>query len=137
VELPVSGLYGPVISNAYELESKVAQYPRIVVGQRVVDFLEARLADTSDDPFTRANHVWAGLCRGMLFKDVDGCWIVHYLGEAFQFSVTHTNHRFYHDKARAFVVDQLDTHRKAKNDKLASRYGQLLNYFDAHPSSTI
>lgn len=136
VELPVSGLYGPVVANAYELESKVAQYPRIVVGQRVVDFLEARLADTSDDAFTMANRVMAGLCRGMLFKDVDGCWIVHYLGEAFKVSVTDTHHRYFHDKARAFIFEQLEEHRKSQNDKLAVRYSQLLNYFDAHPSPT-
>jgi len=136
VELPHSGLYGPVVANAYELESKVAQYPRIVVGQRVVDFLEARLSNISDDPFTMANRVWAGLCRNMLYKDVDGCWIVHYLGDAFQLTVTNTNQRFLHDKARAFVVEQLEQHRRSQDDKLATRYSQLLNYFGAHPSST-
>jgi hypothetical protein len=134
VELPRSGLYGPVVANAYELESHVAQYPRIVVGQRVVDFLEAHLANTGDDhdPFAMANHVRAGLCRDMLLKDVDGYWIVHYLGNAFQFSVTHTNHGFFYGKARAFVVEQLEAHRKSNNEKLMTRYSQLLNYFDAH-----
>jgi len=138
VELPCSGLYGPVVANAYELESNVAQYPRIVVGQLVVDFLEAHLANTRDthDPFMMANHLWAGLCRDMLLKDVDGCWIVHYLGNAFQFSVTHTNHRFYYDKARAFVVEQREAHRKSNNEKLMTRYGQLLNYLDTHPAET-
>ena len=136
VELPHSGLYGPVVANAYELESKVAQYPRIVVGQRVVDFLEASLANASDDPYAMANRAWAGLCRDMLCKDADGCWIVHYLGDAFQFSVTDTNHRFLHDRARTFVIEQLAKHRRLEDDKLAPRYSQLLNYFDAHPSST-
>lgn len=138
VELPRSGLYGPVVANAYELESNVAHYPRIVVGQRVVDFLEERLANTRDshDPLMIANHIRAELCRDMLLRDVDGYWIVHYLGNAFQFSVTHTNHRFYHDKARAFVVEQLEAHRKSNNGKLMTRYRQLLNYFDAHSAET-
>lgn len=136
VELPHSGLYGPVVANAYELESEVAQYPRIVVGQRVVDFLEAHLANTSDDPFGRVNRIWAELCRGMLFKDVDGYWIVHYLGDAFQVSVTNTTHSYWHDKARTFVVEQLEEHRKSLDKKLAFRYSQLLHYFDAHASST-
>jgi hypothetical protein len=136
VELPHSGLYGPAVANAYELESEVAQYPRIVVGQRVVGFLEAQLANTRDDPFTRANRTWAGLCRDMLLKDDDGHWIVHYLGAAFQYLVTHTTHRFIYDKARAFVVDQLGEHQKSKNNKLGARYGRLLSYFDAHQTST-
>lgn len=136
VELPHSGLYGPVVANAYELESEVAQYPRIIVSQRVVEFLEAHRATTGADPFTRVNRDYAKLCLDMLVQDIDGHLIVHYLGDAFQFSVTSANHRFFHDKARAFVVDQLEEHRKSQNGKLAFRYSQLLNYFDAHPSST-
>ena len=128
VELPASGLYGPVVANAYELESKVAQYPRIVVGQRVVEFLEAHHASNGADPITRVNRVYAKLCLDMLIQDVDGHWIVHYLGDAFQFSVTDTNHAFFHDKARAFAIEQLEKHRKSKNSKLAFRYSQLLNY---------
>ena len=123
-------------TNAYELESEVAQYPRIIVSQRVVEFLEAHRATTGADPFTRVNREYAKLCLDMLVQDIDGHLIVHYLGDAFQFSVTSANHRFFHDKARAFVVDQLEEHRKSKNGKLAFRYSQLLNYFDVHPYST-
>jgi hypothetical protein len=43
----------------------------------------------------------------------------------------------FHDKARAFAIEQLEKHRKSKNSKRAFRYSQLLNYFDAHPSSII
>ena len=63
VELPASGLYGPVVANSYELESAVAQYPRIVVGQRVVEFLEVHRANPGADPFTRANRNYANLSR--------------------------------------------------------------------------
>lgn len=136
VELPRIGLYGPAVANAYKLESEVAKYPRIVVGQQVVDFLEGELTKTSNDPFTRGNRSWAKLCRGMLLKDNDGHWIVHYLGTTFQHSVTNTTHPFIYGRAHAFVVDQLEEHRKSKNNKLEYRYGQLLNYFNEHPSST-
>ena len=136
VELPGRGLYGPAVANAYKLECEVAKYPRIVVGQQVVDSLEEELTKTGNDLFTRGNRSWAQQCRGMLLKDTDGHWIIHYLGTTFQHSVTHTTHDFIYGKARAFVVGQLEEHRKSKNNKLERRYGQLLNYFDAHPSST-
>lgn len=136
VELPASGLYGPAVANSYQLESEVAQYPRIVVGQRVVEFLEAYRVNDGPDPFTVVNREYAKLCLNMLAQDVDGHWIVHYLGDAFQFSVTDANHDFFHDKARAFAIEQLEEHRKSKSSKLAFRYSQLLNYFDAYPSST-
>lgn len=137
VELPASGLYGPAVANSYELESEVAQYPRIVVGQRVVDFLEAHRVSVGTDPFTVVNREYANLCLDMLVQDVDGYWIVHYLGDAFQFSVTDTNHATFHNKARAFAAEQLAKHRESKSSKLAFRYSQVLNYFDAYPSSII
>lgn len=136
VEFPHGGLYGPVVANAYELESEVAQYPRIVVSQRVVEFFEAHIANTSDDPFTRVNRTFAKRCLDMLTQDIDGRWTIHYLGDAFQVLVTHTNHSYIQGKARGFVIEQLEEHRKSQNSKLAFRYSQLLNYFDAHPAST-
>ena len=43
VELHPGELYGAAVANAYEIESKVAQYPRIVIGERVVDYLNSCL----------------------------------------------------------------------------------------------
>ena len=39
VELQSGEVYGPVLARAYELESEIAQYPRIVVGSDVLQFL--------------------------------------------------------------------------------------------------
>lgn len=38
-ELKDGDIYGPGLSNAHYLESKVAQYPRIVIGNELVDYL--------------------------------------------------------------------------------------------------
>jgi hypothetical protein len=59
-------LYGPVVSNAYELESEVAQYPRIIVGHRVVGFLEEVLSVQSDDPLSQLNRNLAKRCLELL-----------------------------------------------------------------------
>src|SRR3989344_589770 len=136
VELHPGELYGPAVARAYELESEVAQYPRIVVGAPAVEFLQAYHANPEQDPFSRLNHNLAELCLNMLVQDVDGFWILHYLGDAFQWSVTHANHRFLHEKAKAFVLEQVEYHQKSLNSKLAFRYSHLLDYFNAHPLST-
>lgn len=132
VELHSGELYGPAVARAYELESEIAQYPRIVVGPETVRFLEAHAANPAQDIFSQTDREFAALCLAMLVQDVDGHWLLHYLGDKFQFAVTHDQHVELYDAARKFVFDQLLTHQAQQNTKLAFRYSHLLNYFDAH-----
>ncbi len=131
-EIRPGELYGPAVIRAYELESEVAQYPRIIVGQEVIKFLEAHKANSEDEPFTRVSREYAQSCLDMLVQDVDGHWIVHYLGDAFKWAVTHEQHGNLCEKARRFVVQQLEAHKQQLNGKLAFRYSHLLAYFDVH-----
>lgn len=133
VELHAGELYGPVVARAYELESEVAQYPRIVVGPETVRFLQAHAANTAEDVFSQTDREFASLCLDMLVPDADGHWLLHYLGEKFQFAVTHGQHEELYKAARQFVQDQLALHQHHQNSKLAFRYSHLLLYFDAHP----
>ncbi len=133
VELRPGELYGPVVASAYELESEVAQYPRVVVGHRVIEFLEVYRAGSGNDSFSQVNSNLAKLCLDMLFQDTDGHWCVDYLGVTFEHAVTHEDHSFLCEKARTFVIEQLEEHRASFNSKLAFRYSQLLSYFDSVP----
>ena len=133
VELQLGGLYGPVVANAYELESEVAQYPRIVVGLRAVEFLEIQHANTNDDLISRINRDLATRCLNMLVRDLDGQWCLHYLGDDFASIVTEQNHSLLCHKARRFVNEKIEEYGKSVNDKLESRYRQLLKYFDSVP----
>ncbi len=134
-EIRPGELYGPAIVRAYELESEVAQYPRIVIGQEAVRFLEAHKSNPGDELANRVNRSFAQKCLDLLAQDDDGYWIVHYLGDAFRQAVTHTHHDNLYQKARTFVVQQLEEHKRLRNSKLAFRYTQLLAYFDAYSSS--
>lgn len=136
VELHPGELYGSAVARAYELESEVAQYPRIVVGPETVRFLQAHAANPGQDVFSQADREFASLCLDMLIQDADGHWLLHYLGEKFRFAVTHGAHEQLYGAARKFVHDQLITHQQQRNSKLAFRYSHLLLYFDAHPPST-
>jgi len=135
VELHPGELYGPAVARAYELESEIAQYPRIVIGPESVRFLETHAANTEQDVFSQTDRELAVLCLNMLVQDADGQWILHYLGDTFQFAVTHNQHGELYEAARKFVFDQLFTHQSQCNSKLAFRYSHLLQYFDAHPLS--
>lgn len=133
VELRPGELYGASVARAYELESEVAQYPRIVVSDRMVQFLEDHINLPEQDIFSETNRELAKLCHNMLIRDADGVCLVHYLGEDFQQAITQGQHTLLYSQALTFVLEQLKTHQASKNSKLAFRYVNLWNYFEAHP----
>lgn len=132
MELRAGELYGAAVVRAYELESIFAQYPRIVVGPRVINFLRAHVNNSEQDVYSANNRALAELCLGMLAQDVDGLWILHYLGDGFRDAVTRGHHSELYSKARKYIVEQLETHQKTGNSKLAFRYSHLMLYFDTH-----
>lgn len=132
VELHPGELYGAAVANAYELESNIAQYPRIVVGPEVVKLLEAHAANSSQDNYSQLDRELAILNLGMLVQDADGYWLLHYLSEQFQQAITQDHHAELYVATRKFVFEQLSEHQASLNTKLAFRYLHLLRYFDAH-----
>lgn len=133
VELHPDELYGAAVARAYELESEIAQYPRIVVGAEAVKLLKVHAANLRQDVYSQNDRNLATLCLGMLVQDADGYWLLHYLGNEFQIAITHDHHVKLYVAAREFVVEQLFEHQAHLNTKLAFRYSHLLQYFDAHP----
>jgi len=133
VEINSGELYGAAVARAYELESLVAQYPRIVVGDEAVKLLEAYSSHQADDLFSQQNRGLAKTCLDMLVKDADGYWMLHFLGAAFQNAVTGENHVALQQSARRYILEQLYKYRALRNSKLAFRYVNLLQYFDEYP----
>lgn len=133
VELYPGELYGPAVASAYELESEIAQYPRIVVGPEAVKLLKVHAANPGQDVYSQYDRELAALCLRMLVQDADGHWLVHYLGNEFRNQISHSYHTELYVAARQFVVNQLFEHQGRLNTKLAFRYSHLLKYFDDHP----
>ena len=71
IELHPGELYGAAVARAYELESEVAQYPRIVIGSEMVRFLKLHFNNPDQDLFSQTDKVLAEICLGMIF---DGCY---------------------------------------------------------------
>lgn len=132
-ELRQGELYGPIIARAYELESEVAQYPRVVVGERMIDFLQSVSALGDGDNYSRYSSTLANTCLQMLIKDVDGQWMIHYLGEAFRNNVSRHEHAGMYNEAYKFVSGEYERFRANGDAKLAIRYFQLRSYFQHFP----
>ena len=131
-ELKENELYGPAVARAYELESSVAQYPRIVVGREYVRYLEVHGANPATTPFAEIDRAMAKQCLSLLVEDADGNYIVHYLGDEFIAAITHTQHAPMYAEAQAFVAKEWERLRKIGDSKLSLRYSYLWSYFEAH-----
>jgi len=132
VELHPGEIYGAAVANAYELESEIAQYPRIVIGERVVEYLETHSRNHESDIFGEFNRSLAKICLGMIAIDFDGNYILDYLGTGFKESITKAKHDKLFKLAFQFVNEQLEYWRKKKNTKLSMRYNHLFAYFQSH-----
>lgn len=137
VELEPGNLYGCAVAKAYELESKIAQYPRIVVGPYYMQCLRTYSRNTGEDVFAMLNKTFADTCLSMLIQDVDGRDIVHYLGDAYQRHIGTRIHQTLYDRALGFIHASLGRFRSEKNEKLVVRYMQLLNYFEKYQPKKI
>jgi hypothetical protein len=132
-ELRPGELYGPAIARSYELESEVAQYPRIVVGARMIEFLNTVAAIPPKDKPSQYSSTLAKMCLQMLVRDIDGQWMIHYLGESFQKAVSRDAHVDMYNDAARFISDEYDRFRTAGDSKLALRYFHLRSYFQHYP----
>jgi hypothetical protein len=133
-ELRPNELYGKAVADAYELESYIAGYPRAVVSDEVRQYL-LKYATEENGKSDLKSHVTGKMAQEVLHllaPDFDGRLIVNYLGKSFQnlLGPESSNTAFHH--AYDFVNDQLKSHQKSQNTKLAFRYSLLHGYFFDH-----
>lgn len=127
--------YGPALAKAHHLESKVGDYPRIVVGPTLLSYLDATIKDPDTDRVALANRAIALQCRQHLSQDTDGCWMVDYLNDTFATAGGNpAGWRKLQADAFAFVQAELARFRAAGHAKLTSRYERLDAYFRSRGS---
>lgn len=122
--------YGPALERAYLLESKIAGYPRIAVGEELVKYLEYVIGLATPTPFARVAQNAARLCRGLIVTDCDGQPILDYMGPAFRDITKGKSAGDLVRLAYPLVRSELARHREANDAKLISRYEALVAYFD-------
>lgn len=124
-------IYGPALARAYTLESKVAHYPRIVIGEELVRYLNAVATAPAATTEQQMNAVTAQSCIRLMTTDDDGHSILDYLGEEFRDSLemVHSTADIV-QMAYNFVLTESQKYQAEKNSKLGFRYTLLRNYFE-------
>lgn len=123
-------IYGPALSRAYSLESHVANYPRIVVGEELERYLKHLIQGDHKDRYDQISKGAASRCYECLKMDDDGQMIVDYLGEAYRSVYPKKDHYLFIKKAYDKIMLSQERFKKEKNSKLALRYELLKRYFD-------
>lgn len=131
-------IYGPALNRAYVLESKKAQYPRVLVGDGLLDFLDSIGEAPFDDQVVKSYcQAMAHRCRRWIVIDDDRMPMIHFLGaiacEIAQEALE--NNKFYHEVLEpmgAFIVKSEKSFYEAGNKRLAERYSRLKSYYEKH-----
>lgn len=131
IELSDDEVYGAALSRAYHLENRVAQYPRIVLGDELMTYIYQKQSMSGDDFFTKANKVMADLCARLIAIDTDGLPFLDYLGQGFKQDIAKDSIPDIVKKAYDFVNQESARCQDVRDSKLAFRYTLLRNYFEA------
>lgn len=122
-------VYGPVLGNAYNLESKVADYPRILVTDGLIAFLEqmARLPQTT--PLGRLGSNLAAECKRFItIDDTDGKPMLDFLGVKMTELSTAEERRQQFPLIEECIAEQKRLAQSENNSKLVARYDKLAMY---------
>lgn len=130
LELSDGEVYGSALSRAYELESKKAQYPRILIGDELVRYIKWQQAKPEADDFSAMNKIAASFCTKLIAIDLDGLPFLDYLGEGFKTVFGKDLSFDIVKEAFDFVLKESAKCQDFQDFKLASRYTLLRNYFD-------
>ncbi len=129
VEFWEGEIYGPALARAYALESKIAQYPRIILGDEIVNYIQLQRLREEDNVFSTMNKRFAEVCANLTAIDDDGYVFLDYLGEGFRNDISSINATLV-NKAYKFVISESERCKSTKNSKLAFRYSLLRDYFE-------
>lgn len=132
VEYRPNELYGSALAHAYKLESEVAQWPRVVVGEGLINYLQYYATPTGNDISLIFRQKMAALCLDLLASDIDGNQIVDYLGRGYRKIRKGIPDNPIIDKATAYVEDQIRHWGQVGDRRLLDRYEIVRSYFSRH-----
>ena len=136
-------LFGPAVNEAYQLESKVAIYPRIALSDFVAETIIEnwnRIATEMDNPKTEGDKILYSMFgnikrqQGCVVKrDFDGIYMMHYLNSIEKHidvsSFTHMSNEQFIDSCKIFCQSQID--ENIGKYHITQKYSWLLEYIES------
>ena len=138
-ELSNMDFYGPVLGKAYFLESKVAQYPRIVIGNELMSNLKKWETINPSDELESVNHTLANLSSQWITVDGDGRLILDYLGLGLKYIADNYPSLNLNELVPSNIIpeiitclnEQMTSIENQQDTKLGLRYLAFQNYIES------
>jgi hypothetical protein len=127
------GVYGPVLSHAYDLESEVAKYPRIAVGGQLIQFLDHLVSESGEEVEGRIVRGAAKLSSELIARDSDEVLILDYCGKAMA-ELDRNIEEEVIVPALEFARGELQRFRDAGDEGLEGKYELLVKYLESRRS---
>ncbi len=124
-------IYGPALERSYFLESHLAEYPRFVVGNELINYLHLVENQQYKSRLGMVAKGVAKFCRQMIIQDTDGRFMLDFMGVRSKETAHNSIDTEVVKLARDFVVSQHKKYFDEENQKLASRYFRLMRYFNS------
>lgn len=130
LDLDEHEVYGPVLESAHYLESRVADYPRIVVGDELSKYLDDIEKSPIATPLGRLARSLATRCKQYITLDSDGSRMLDFLGVEMAKLSTPELRKGLFGRASEYMSEQKQIAQAQGDEKHLSRYTRLGNYFD-------
>lgn len=132
VEMAPEELYGPALAQAYSLESRDADYPRVLIGDGFEDQMTISIAECQKLSALESENLAEIVRRMRVFvtRDKDGRQILDYLGPVLANVSKQSHSNILVERAYQFVLDEQRRWLEVGNTKECGRYAVLRQYFE-------
>jgi hypothetical protein len=132
-EIGPGEIYGTALERAYFLECKVAQYPRILVGDELWKYSNSVLAKFGKDQTLAGKTITAITHKiiELIANDLDGKRILDYLGAAALKNSAPGQKEMMIQPAYGFVLAEQSRVIAGGNSELIARYALFRGYFES------
>jgi hypothetical protein len=132
IDMGKEGFYGPALAQAHRLESRCADYPRVIVDGQVIDLLRQGRDFSAHPDVERSIVNLNRSTRQLVHRDSDGLYMVHPLSNGLrEISLGVPRSEEMVARAYAFVREEHDRLLlNSPDSRLPGRYAKLLCYFE-------
>jgi hypothetical protein len=131
--LPGKEVYGSALVKSYTLETKKAEYPRIVIGKSLLKYINYVENFKPQTSYGKRAKLLAKKCKSYITKDFDDQHIVDVIGQTAKDSIPEMTAQQV-NLGYKFIKEFILRCKKKKDLKLLPRYQQLAKYFSTKTS---